>query len=67
MRMIRAMLAQLSPATLESAIALASVPEEIRGYGHIKDAAIERAARLTARFQSEFESAAVQAQVGRAA
>jgi indolepyruvate ferredoxin oxidoreductase len=67
MRTIRGVLAQLSNATLESAIALAGVPEEIRGYGHIKDAAIERAAILTQRFLGEFESAAQQPQVGRAA
>ena len=35
---------QLSPANHAAALALASLPETIRGFGHVKDASIEKAA-----------------------
>ena len=38
------MLALLSPATLATAVALASLPERIRGYGHIKEKSMREAA-----------------------
>ena len=38
------MLAKLDAANLEAAIAVASVPEEIRGYGHVKEANMKKAA-----------------------
>jgi indolepyruvate ferredoxin oxidoreductase len=41
---IKTILGQLDRSNLDLAIALARIPEEIRGYGHIKDAAIARAA-----------------------
>lgn len=41
---IAAILAQLGPATLATAVALASLPEQIKGFGHVK----ERTARLAA-------------------
>ena len=64
---IRGLLPRLSMVTLESAMAIASVPDDIRGYGHIKDASIERAEALTQRFVREFDAAAQQIQVDRAA
>jgi indolepyruvate ferredoxin oxidoreductase len=36
-------LGKLAPANLDAAVALASVPEDIRGYGHVKDAHLARA------------------------
>ncbi|ADP13901.1 pyruvate ferredoxin/flavodoxin oxidoreductase family protein 1 [Achromobacter xylosoxidans A8] len=39
-----AILSKLNRGNLERAVALASLPEEIRGYGHVKDAAMERVA-----------------------
>ena len=41
---IEEILAALAPATLATAVALASLPEQIKGYGHVK----ERTARLAA-------------------
>ncbi|SSZ62812.1 indolepyruvate ferredoxin oxidoreductase [Bordetella pertussis] len=38
-----AILPKLNRGNLEHAVALASLPEEIRGYGHIKEAAMARA------------------------
>jgi indolepyruvate ferredoxin oxidoreductase len=40
---IAALLPRLNRGNLDVAVALASLPEEIRGYGHIKDAAIAKA------------------------
>ncbi|HEY9270293.1 indolepyruvate ferredoxin oxidoreductase family protein [Achromobacter sp.] len=39
-----AILSKLNRGNLERAVALASLPEEIRGYGHVKEAAMERVA-----------------------
>ncbi|MGA2551862.1 MAG: DUF6537 domain-containing protein, partial [Burkholderiaceae bacterium] len=41
---VKMMLAKLAADNLESAIGVASVPEEIRGYGHIKEASLKEAA-----------------------
>jgi indolepyruvate ferredoxin oxidoreductase len=38
-------LAPLSPATLDVAVRLASLPQRIRGYGHVKAASIKAARR----------------------
>ncbi len=43
---IRDMLAGLSGASLSAAIEVASVPEHIRGFGHVKDASMLRAVEL---------------------
>jgi indolepyruvate ferredoxin oxidoreductase len=55
----------LSPATAEAAAALASVPATIRGYGHVRRAAAERAAeergRLIARINAPAEEVALEA------
>ena len=40
---IRMMLAKLDAANLNAAVAVASVPEDIRGYGHIKEASMAKA------------------------
>ena len=42
---LETILPKLARSNLDTAVALASLPEDIRGYGHIKDAAMERAAR----------------------
>jgi indolepyruvate ferredoxin oxidoreductase len=41
---IAEILERLGPATLATAVALASVPERIRGYGHVKEKAMREAA-----------------------
>jgi len=40
---IRRMLAKLDAGNLSAAVVVASIPEDIRGYGHIKEASIARA------------------------
>ncbi|UVK35611.1 indolepyruvate ferredoxin oxidoreductase family protein (plasmid) [Mesorhizobium sp. AR10] len=47
----------LTPAKLEAAAALASVPALIRGYGHVKQASVEKAAGERARLLARLESA----------
>ncbi|WP_353644694.1 indolepyruvate ferredoxin oxidoreductase family protein [Mesorhizobium sp. WSM2239] len=47
----------LSPAKIEAAAALASVPALIRGYGHVKQANAERAAGERARLLARLEGA----------
>jgi indolepyruvate ferredoxin oxidoreductase len=51
------LLASLTPHNYEDAVALASIPEHIRGYGHVKERhladAKKREAELLARFRAE--------------
>jgi indolepyruvate ferredoxin oxidoreductase len=47
-QMMERVLEVLSPQNLATAIALASLPEQIRGYGHVKAASVERALRKEA-------------------
>jgi indolepyruvate ferredoxin oxidoreductase len=46
---IEEILARLSPDTLATAVALASLPERIRGFGHVKEKAMREAAAERAR------------------
>jgi indolepyruvate ferredoxin oxidoreductase len=48
--------AQLTPANHAAAAALASVPDEIRGYGHVKEKAIAEAKQLHAQRWEEFRN-----------
>ena len=60
-----AIAAQLTPGRLESAVAIASIPQLIRGYGHVKAASVARAmeerARLFVRFEERQEKADLEA------
>ena len=47
-RLVDEVLAGLSAANHEIAVKLASVPDDIRGYGHVKDAHLEKAKRKEA-------------------
>jgi len=47
----------LTPARIEAAAALASVPALIRGYGHVKQASVEKAAGERARLVARLENA----------
>jgi indolepyruvate ferredoxin oxidoreductase len=47
----------LTPAKIEAAAALASVPALIRGYGHVKQASVEKAAGERTRLVARLESA----------
>ena len=54
-----AILSKLNRGNLEQAVALASLPEEIRGYGHIKEAAMARAAVKREALMREFSASVV--------
>jgi indolepyruvate ferredoxin oxidoreductase len=56
---MEAILGKLNRGNLDDAVALASLPEEIRGYGHIKDAAMAVAAERRGELLARFESAEV--------
>ncbi len=54
---IERLLPDLNSRTLNAAVRVASVPEEIRGYGHVKEASMQKAAALRAQGLEEFEAA----------
>ncbi len=54
--------AQLTPANHAAAVALASVPNEVRGYGHVKEKAIADTRLLRAQRWDEFRSPTPQPQ-----
>jgi indolepyruvate ferredoxin oxidoreductase len=53
---IAELLEQLSPANHAAAVALASLPEAIRGFGHVKDASIAKAAERRAELIAAFRN-----------
>jgi indolepyruvate ferredoxin oxidoreductase len=57
-RMLRGRLDTLNPARIAGLVRLASVPDMIRGYGHIKDAAIAKATAERARLEAELDAEA---------
>ncbi len=52
-----AVIGKLNCGNLEQAVALASLPREIRGYGHVKEAAMARAAEKREALLREFSAA----------
>jgi len=54
--MINTVLGKLSAPNLAVAVALASVPEEIRGYGHVKEAALLKARERQADLLEQFKA-----------
>jgi indolepyruvate ferredoxin oxidoreductase len=56
-RRVEATLQKLAPGTLASAIAIAEVPEEIRGFGPVKQRSLEAAQRKWAELERSFEGA----------
>ncbi|ARP96695.1 indolepyruvate ferredoxin oxidoreductase family protein [Bordetella genomosp. 13] len=64
---ITAILPKLSRGNLERAVALASLPEQIRGYGHIKEAAMEKAAARREQLMKDFSAQVVSLDGARAA
>ena len=64
---VLAMLGKLSRGSLEKAVEVAGVPEEIRGYGHVKEAALLRAQGTRVRLLGEFEGLVAGAGGSRAA
>jgi indolepyruvate ferredoxin oxidoreductase len=54
--MIEALVSGLSPANHHTAVALASLPEQIRGFGHVKRAAVDAAAVRKQGLLREFHS-----------
>jgi indolepyruvate ferredoxin oxidoreductase len=57
-RLIDTILAGLNHDRHRIAVALASIPEQIRGYGHIKQAHLEKALKRQAELLGEFEAPA---------
>ncbi|HEX6794500.1 MAG TPA: indolepyruvate ferredoxin oxidoreductase family protein [Casimicrobiaceae bacterium] len=55
--LIDELLAKLSPANYELAVGLASIPEHIRGYGHVKERHLEEAKAREARLLERFRAA----------
>jgi indolepyruvate ferredoxin oxidoreductase len=53
---INELIAQLSTANHAAAVALASLPETIRGFGHVKDASIAKAAERRAELLATFRN-----------
>ncbi|SAI67803.1 indolepyruvate ferredoxin oxidoreductase [Bordetella ansorpii] len=64
---IMAILPKVSRANLERAVALASLPEHIRGYGHIKEAAMAKAAARRREMLRDFSAQVVPLDGARAA
>ncbi|EHK64717.1 indolepyruvate ferredoxin oxidoreductase family protein [Achromobacter arsenitoxydans] len=54
-----AILSKLNRGNLDRAVALASVPEEIRGYGHVKEASMVRAEAVREALLKEFSARVV--------
>ncbi|MEN4922506.1 indolepyruvate ferredoxin oxidoreductase family protein [Achromobacter spanius] len=54
-----AILSKLNRGNLDRAVALASVPEEIRGYGHVKEASMARAEAVREELLKEFSARVV--------
>ncbi|MNL74038.1 indolepyruvate ferredoxin oxidoreductase [compost metagenome] len=54
-----AILSKLNRGNLDRAVALASVPEEIRGYGHVKEASMARAEEVREELLKEFSARVV--------
>ena len=55
---VDAILDRLAPVNHEEAVALASVPEGIKGFGHVKERSVEAARRRAARLEREFRATA---------
>ncbi|CAJ50672.1 indolepyruvate ferredoxin oxidoreductase family protein [Bordetella avium] len=64
---ISAIIGKLSRSNLGKAVELASIPQEIRGYGHVKEAAMARAAQKRERLLQEFSASVVSIGGARAA
>jgi indolepyruvate ferredoxin oxidoreductase len=52
--LLEQILARLAPANHAAAVALASVPDEIRGYGHVKEKSVALARELQAERMKAF-------------
>ncbi|MGH6940820.1 DUF6537 domain-containing protein, partial [Hypericibacter sp.] len=60
-RLLKEILGKLDHENHRIAVALADLPDQIRGYGHVKDASIEKAKAREAELLASFRSAPVQA------
>ena len=56
-QMLAELLPALSAANYDAAVALAEWPEEVRGFGHVKEAAVRRMEERKARRLAQFHSA----------
>ena len=53
---VSSIVTRLKPENIGAAIALARVPEKIRGYGHVKEASIAASELVAVKLTTEFES-----------
>ncbi len=53
---MKALLPSLSPATLPTLLALANLPEQIRGFGHVKEANMQKAAAQKAQLLAQMQA-----------
>jgi indolepyruvate ferredoxin oxidoreductase len=53
-----AMLATLSAQTHDIAVKIAEIPDQIRGFGHVKEASVIKAAQYRATLKAAFDTAA---------
>jgi indolepyruvate ferredoxin oxidoreductase len=54
--LVAELIEHLTPANHAAAVALASLPETIRGFGHVKDASIAKAAARQAELRGAFRN-----------
>ena len=64
---VEAILRSLTPAKLDTAVALLSVPEQIRGFGHVKERHVAQAEALTAKLLADYHNPAPVTPVAEAA
>lgn len=56
-QMLAQLLPALSAANYDAAVALAELPEEVRGFGHVKEAGVRRMQESKERHLAQFHSA----------
>jgi len=64
---VQRILPKLDAGRLQRAVELASLPEDIRGYGHVKEAAMARVAERRERLMAAFEGPSGEQGTARAA
>lgn len=67
LKRVEEVLRSVTPAKLPTAVALLSVPEQIRGFGHVKEAHVAKAEALTQKLLAEYQNPAPQTPVAAAA
>ncbi|MEC9359247.1 MAG: indolepyruvate ferredoxin oxidoreductase family protein [Pseudomonadota bacterium] len=63
-QLLRELLPTLSPDNVDTAVELASIPAMIRGYGHVKEASVEKAKPVRARLVEQYRNPAPKTEPG---